>query len=80
MSVSVDRIRRVLSDNLGVDEEEFKLNADLRDDLSADELDFVEICMALEEEFGIEISDDDVDTWKTFGDIVRYMEGKVKKG
>lgn len=60
---------------LGVDEEEVTLNAEIRDDLGADSLDVVEIIMALEEELKIEIPDDDVAKLDTPGQIFNYLAG-----
>lgn len=68
------RVRNVLVEHLGVDEKEVTLNADLREDLSADSLDHVEVMMALEEEFNLDaISDAEAEKIKTVGDIVDYV-------
>lgn len=51
---------------------------DLRQDLGADSLDMVEITFAIEEEFGIEIPDEDVDGWQTVDSVIGYVEGRLK--
>ena len=69
-----EKIRDILVDQLDVDEDKVTADASVIDDLGADSLDLVDLVMTLEEEFDIEISDDQVDTIKTVGDIVRYIE------
>jgi acyl carrier protein len=61
-----------------VDETEVTLGASLRDDLGADSLDCVELVMLVEEEFDIEIADEDAENWKTVQDVVSYVESRVK--
>jgi acyl carrier protein len=60
-----------------VNESEVNEGASFTEDLGADSLDVVELVMALEEEFGIDIPDDDVANIKTVGDVVTYISGKV---
>lgn len=76
-----EKIRGMLSDQLGVDEDEVTSSASLANDLGADPLDYVEIVIALEEEFGIEIPDDDVDgfLYTSVQAIYDYVERRVKK-
>lgn len=77
MSATVlERVKKVTCEELGVSEGEVNEGASFTDDLGADSLDVVELVMALEEEFGIEIPDDDVANLKTVGDAVKYIEGK----
>ncbi len=64
-------------DRLGVDESEIKMEASFRDDLGADSLDVVELVMELEDEFDMEISDDDAEKIATVGDAVSFIETKV---
>ena len=73
-----DKIIDLLMYELGVKEHLVIDTANLIDDLGADELDTVEIVMALEEEFNIEIPDEDAEELLTVGDIVKYIEGKIK--
>ena len=65
----------LLAVEIGVEDERVTEKADLFQDLGADSLDLVEITMAVEEEFGVDISDEDAEGWKTPGDIIRYLEG-----
>jgi len=73
-----ERVIKVIVDRLGVDESEVKIEASFRDDLGADSLDVVELVMELEDEFDMEISDDDAEKIGTVGDAVSYIETKVK--
>ena len=73
-----DKIKAVIADQLGVKTEEVTPEASLIDDLGADSLDTVELIMALEEEFKIEIPDEDAGRIKTVGKIIKYIEDKVK--
>ena len=79
MEVSQDKIRQIIADQLGVKKEEVTDNAKFVDDLGADSLDTVELVMALEEEFGIEIPDEDAEKLVTVGDALRYIEEKAGK-
>ena len=69
-----DEIKDIIIDQLHVDETEVTMDTNLMKDLSADSLDAVEIIMAIEEEYGIEIPDEDAETFQTVGDLVRYVE------
>ena len=71
-----DKVKEIIVKELKVDAEKVTLDARLKDDLGADSLDAVEVIMALEDEFGIEISDDAMLTIKTVGDIVRHIESQ----
>ena len=70
----LDRVRRVVCEELSVSPEEVQEHSSFIEDLEADSLDFVELIMALEAEFQIEIPDDDVSTLKTVADVVAYIE------
>ncbi len=72
------KVREVIADQLGVDPERVKVEASFIDDLGADSLDIVELVMAVEEEFGIEIPDEDAEKLKTVGDFCSYLQGKGK--
>jgi len=76
MAVSQDKVKQIIADQLGVKKEEVTDNAKFVDDLGADSLDTVELVMALEEEFGIEIPDEDAEKLATVGDALRYIEEK----
>jgi acyl carrier protein len=77
LATVVERVTKVIVDRLGVDESEVKIEASFRDDLGADSLDVVELVMELEDEFDMEISDDDAEKIGTVGDAVTYIEAKV---
>ena len=79
MEVSQDKIKQIIADQLGVKKEEVTDNAKFADDLGADSLDTVELVMALEEEFGIEIPDEEAEKLVTVGDALRYIEEKTGK-
>jgi acyl carrier protein len=68
-----DGIIKIIKDQLNVKESEIKPESSFVDDLGADSLDTVELLMAIEEEFGIEIPDDDADKAKTVGDVIDYI-------
>lgn len=72
-----DRVKRIITDQLGVNEEQVTLEASFVDDLGADSLDTVELVMAFEEEFGIEIPDEDAEKIRTIGDAVNYIEERI---
>lgn len=69
----MEKVKAVIVDQLGVDEDEVAEDAAFVDDLNADSLDIVELVMALEEEFGISIPDEDAEKIKTVGDAVNYI-------
>jgi acyl carrier protein len=79
MAVSQDKVRQIIAEQLGVKKEEVTDNAKFVDDLGADSLDTVELVMALEEEFGVEIPDEDAEKLSTVGDALRYIEEKAGK-
>ncbi|NBV83521.1 acyl carrier protein [bacterium] len=72
------KVRSVIVEQLGVSEEEVTDSASFTDDLGADSLDTVELVMALEEEFGTEIADEDAEKLTTVGRTVDYIVGQVK--
>ena len=70
-----EKIKEIIAEQLGVDNlDEITMEASLMDDLEADSLDAVEIIMALEDEFGIEIPDEEAENFKWIGDICKYIE------
>ncbi len=78
--MSVDeKVKGIISEQLGVKKEEIKPESSFIDDLGADSLDTVEVVMALEEEFGIEIPDEDAEKITTVGDAVKYIDEKINK-
>jgi acyl carrier protein len=72
-----EKVRDIIVDQLGVDEEEVKPESAFVDDLGADSLDIVEVVMALEEEFEIEIPDEDAEHIRTVEEAVEYIQEKV---
>ncbi len=72
-----EKIKAIIAEQLGVKPEEVTPAASFVDDLGADSLDTVELIMALEEEFNIEIPDEDAEKMKTVGDAVKYIEEKA---
>ena len=76
MSTVLERVTKVIVDRLGVDESEVKLEASFREDLGADSLDVVELVMEFEDEFDMEISDEDAEQISTVGTAVTYIESK----
>ena len=68
------KVKEIIVDQLGVNAEDVKPDASFVDDLGADSLDTVELVMALEEEFGVEIPDDDAENIKTVQDAINYIK------
>jgi len=74
---SAEKIRQIIAEQLGVKLEDVTPQASFIDDLGADSLDTVELVMALEEEFGIEIPDEDAEKMRTVGEAIKYIEAKA---
>jgi len=74
-----EKVKAIIAEQLGVKQEEVTPTASFIDDLGADSLDTVELVMALEEEFGVEIPDEDAEKMTTVGEAIKYIEGKVTK-
>ena len=74
MSDTQDRVQKIVVEHLGVEADKVKPEASFIDDLGADSLDTVELVMAFEEEFGIEIPDDAAETIQTVGDAISFIE------
>lgn len=70
------KVKKIVAEQLNVNESEVKLESSFIDDLGADSLDTVELVMAFEEEFNLEISDEDADKIKTVGDALKYIVSK----
>ncbi len=70
----LEKIKEIIADQLGVDEDEVVSDAQFIEDLGADSLDIVELIMALEEEFDLEIPDEDAEKIATVGDAVEYIK------
>ena len=78
MAVS-DKVKSIIVEQLGVDEEEVTPDASFVDDLGADSLDTVELVMAFEEEFNVEVPDEDAEKLQSVGDVIKYIEEKAGK-
>ena len=76
MSDIADRVKKIVIEHLGVDDDKVVEAASFIDDLGADSLDTVELVMAFEEEFGVEIPDDAAESIQTFGDAVKFITEK----
>ena len=74
MSDTAERVKKIVIEHLGVDADKVTEQASFIDDLGADSLDTVELVMAFEEEFGIEIPDDAAESIVTVGDAVKYID------
>lgn len=77
MTIDTQKIKSIIAEQLGVKAEEVTDNAKFVEDLGADSLDTVELVMALEEEFGIEIPDEDAEKMTTVGEAMKYIEEKA---
>ena len=77
MSDTSDRVKKIVVEHLGVDEGTVTDNASFIDDLGADSLDTVELVMALEDEFGLDIPDEEAEKIKTVQDAIDYISSKT---
>lgn len=71
-------IKKIIAEQLKVDESEITMETHLMKDLEADSIDAVEIIILIEEKYGIEIPDEDAEKFQLVGDLVRYVESRVK--
>ena len=74
-----DKVKELISEQLDVKADDITEASNIQDDLGADSLDVVDLVMALEDEFDVEIPEDQVENIKTVGDIVKYIENKVEE-
>lgn len=74
-----DRVKKIIADQLGLDENTVTMDSLFVDDLGADSLDVVELIMALEEEFDIEIPDEEAEKATKVGDVVEYINSHVEE-
>lgn len=73
MADTFERLRAIVADRLGVDEEKVTMESEFIGDLNADSLDLVEVIMAMEQEFDLEIKDEDAENIRTMADAVQYI-------
>lgn len=74
MAETFEQVKAIIIDQLGVEEEQVTLNSSFVDDLGADSLDIVELVMAFEEEFDMQIPDEEAEKIRTVGDAVKYIQ------
>lgn len=73
-----EKVKTILCDQLDLEEEKITMESSITEDLGADSLDVVDMVMSLEEEFDVEIPDEEVEHIKTVGDIVKYIEDNAE--
>lgn len=77
--MTFDKVKKIIADQLSIDENTIKMDSLFVDDLGADSLDVVELIMALEEEFDIEIPDEDAEKATKVGDVVNYINSHIEE-
>ena len=78
MTDTLDRVRKIIFDQLNVEPSEVQMDSSIVDDLNADSLDIVELVMAVENEFDVTIADEEAEKIKTVGQIVNYIDNYKK--
>lgn len=73
----LSKVKEIISEQFNVEEDSIHLDTSFRDDLNADSLDLVELIMGLEDEFDLQIEDDEVDSIKTVGDAVEFIKNEL---
>ena len=69
-----ERIREIICDQLDLEEDKVTMDSDIMEDFEADSLDVVDLVMSIEDEFGLEVPDDQIENFRTVGDVVLYIE------
>ena len=69
-----ERIREIICDQLDLEEDKVTMDSVIMEDFEADSLDVVDLVMSIEDEFGLEVPDDQIENFRTVGDVVRYIE------
>ena len=77
--MTFEKVREIIVEQLSVDESMVTMDTNLMKDLEADSLDAVEIIMAIEEEFDLEIPDEEAETFKMVGDLVKYVDNNIEE-
>lgn len=75
--MELEQVKKILAEQFSMSEDDINMNTSFVEDIGADSLDLVELVMALEQEFDLEIDDDEVEKIKTVGDAVRYIKDKA---
>ena len=75
--MTLEKVKAIIADQLDIDTDKIIAETSLSEDLGADSLDIVEMMMSVEEEFGIEIDDDDAKEFKTIADLIAYIDAKA---
>jgi len=73
----LEKAKKIIAEQFNVEEDTISLETSFRDDLNADSLDLVELVMALEDEFGLEIDDENVENIETLGDAIDYVKNEL---
>lgn len=73
-----EKVQEIVAEKLGIEKSKITMEASFIDDLGADSLDTVELIMKMEEDFGIEIPDEEAEKLKTVGSVVEYLDAKLK--
>ncbi len=76
--MTLNRVKKIMADHLEISEDEIKLESDFQDDLGVDSLDIFEIVMEIEDEFDLEIPNEDIENVKTVEDLVKYIDSKCE--
>lgn len=76
--MTLNRVKKIMADHLEVSEDEIKLESDFQDDLGVDSLDIFEIVMEIEDEFDLEIPNEDIENVKTVEDLVKYIDSRCE--
>lgn len=72
-----EKIKKLLADQFDTDENEMTMDTDIANDLKADSLDVVELLMAIEDEFDVEVPDEEIENIKTIGDLTEYIQNNM---
>ena len=75
--MTLEKVQAIIADQLDIDADKINENTSLSEDLGADSLDIVEMMMSIEEEFGIEINDDDAKEFKVIADLIAYIDARA---
>ena len=75
--MTIDKVKEILADTLGVSEDELSADTNIATDLGADSLDVVEILMAIQDEFDVEVPDSEIENIRTIGELVEFIETNI---